>query len=260
MAIQGIPSTTTTSSGGTKMRALPARSRTDRAPALAAETPGSASELEERRVERLRPEIGPQDVAGVELRVGGLPDEEVRQSLLAAGSDHEVRIWLARRVESARDRGLIDLVGGDPTRCQTAKGVHELGAAGVVEGDVQRQPGAGRGLGEGALDGRAGVGGQFREAAQNVDADALLDEPVGLPAHRRLQQGEQAAHLLVRASPVLPAERVQGQVGDAAPDRVTEYVADGFDARGVALELRQAALPCPAPVAVHDDRDMGRKL
>ena len=71
---------------------------------------------------------------------------------------------------------------------------------------------------------------------------------------------EQAGDLLVGARPVLAAERVQGQDRDAAGDRVAEESADGLDAGGVTVELGQVALPRPAAIAVHDDRDVARQF
>ena len=76
----------------------------------------------------------------------------------------------------------------------------------------------------------------------------------------RLEQAEQAVDLVVRAGPVLAAEGVQGQDRDTAPDGVAEDLADGLDAGGMSVELRQALLAGPAAVAVHDDRDVARQL
>src|SRR5689334_24586715 len=106
---------------------------------LAAEASMAAGELEQRGVERIGPEVGPQRVAAVELRVRRLPDEEVREPLLAAGPDHEIRVGQAGGVERGADRLLVDLLGRDAARGETTERVHELGAAGVVEGDVEQQ-------------------------------------------------------------------------------------------------------------------------
>src|SRR5688572_19178288 len=62
----GQPRRTTAMSGGTKSAELQARWRSMRS---APEAPGPSRELEERLVEGLGPEIGPQDIAGVELGV-----------------------------------------------------------------------------------------------------------------------------------------------------------------------------------------------
>ena len=70
-------------------------------PRLASEPALASGELEEGRVERGRPEVGPEGLAEVELGVGRLPDEEVREALLAAGPDHEVGVGQAGRVQDA---------------------------------------------------------------------------------------------------------------------------------------------------------------
>jgi hypothetical protein len=41
---------------------------------------------------------------------------------------------------------------------------------------------------------------------------------------------------------------------------VTEERADRLDTGGVAIELGEIALPSPASVSVHDDRDVARQL
>ncbi len=52
-----------------------------------------------RLLERLPREIGPQLVAEDELRVGGLPEQVVREAPLAGGADDQVRVVHLGRVE-----------------------------------------------------------------------------------------------------------------------------------------------------------------
>ena len=80
-----------------------------------------------------------------QLAIGGLPEQEIRQPLLAAGADDEVGVGQVRRVEV-----LADQVGGDrfEARCapaltsaaSRARGARDLLARAVVEGDDQREP------------------------------------------------------------------------------------------------------------------------
>ena len=114
----------------------------------APEPAGPPGELEERGVERLRPEVRPQHLGRVELGVGGLPDQEVRQALLAAGPDDEVGVGQAGGVEGGRRSSASSIVsaGDAARRDQAPDRVDELGPAGVVEGDVQEQPVAAGGL------------------------------------------------------------------------------------------------------------------
>src|SRR6185436_3492909 len=104
------PSASTTSRTGTRIAALIARSRiTSLRTARSATVSSLASrELQECRVECLGPEIGPERLAPVELGVGGLPDQEVRQALFPAGADDEVRIGHAGGVQRVVDRRLVD--------------------------------------------------------------------------------------------------------------------------------------------------------
>src|SRR6187431_705849 len=100
------PTARTTRSTGTRMAALIARWRT---PARLASEPTLASgELEECRVERGGPEIGPQVVAEVELSVGRLPDQEIGEALFATGPDHEVGIGQACGVQDAGHGRFVD--------------------------------------------------------------------------------------------------------------------------------------------------------
>src|SRR5262245_3114735 len=54
--------------------------------------PRPALELRDRAVEIGRPEVGPEGGRDQELRVGDLPQEEVRDSHLAAGANQEIGI------------------------------------------------------------------------------------------------------------------------------------------------------------------------
>ena len=76
----------------------------------------SSRELQERRVERLGPEVRPERLAPIELGVGGLPDQEVRQALLASGPDQQVRVGQARRVQRGTDGGLVDRLSREDLR------------------------------------------------------------------------------------------------------------------------------------------------
>ena len=110
------------------------------------------------------------------------------------------------------------------------------------------------------VDRPAGLGWELVEAAEQADAHALAPQLVGLAADGRLEQAEQAPDFVVGARPVLAAERVQRQDGDAPSDGMAEDLADGLDAGGMPIELRQPLLACPATVAIHDDRDVARQL
>ena len=113
-----------------------------------------------------------------------------------------------------------------------------------------------RGGRERVLDRGARQGRQLVGPSEHPDLDALLDERGRLVADRRLEQADEHLDLAARAGPVLAAERVDREHRDAPPDGVLDDRSDGLDAGRVALRLGQAALPRPAAVAVHDDRDV----
>jgi hypothetical protein len=248
-------------SGGTRTAADRARSRISRSgSSTAPEAPRAARVLEERVVERQRPEVGPQHVAEHELRVGTLPDEEVADPLLAAGPDQQVGVGHAGGVQGVRDGALVDRLGRDAARGQPPERVDELRPARVVEGDVEEEPIAVGRARQRVLDRLARGRRQLLAPAEEPDPDALRAQLVGLVANGLLQEPEEPGHLVVRAGPVLAAEGVQGEHRHPPLHRVTEQAADGLDACRVAFELRPALRACPAPIAVHDDRDVPRQL
>src|SRR5262245_14381988 len=149
-AIAARPIQSATRRTGTRTRAESARVRsTPSLPTVPARPP---CELEQRGVERVGTEVGPQAVGEHELRVGRLPDEEVADPLLAAGPDDEVGVGQAARVQGLADRPLVDVLGRDAGGGDAPERVHELGAAGVVPRDVEVEARAARGPVECALD------------------------------------------------------------------------------------------------------------
>ena len=75
------------------------------------ETPVAPRILLHRPVEiRLR-EIGPQHLGEPQFGVGGLPQEEIAQPLLAAGADHQIGIGPRGRVER-RGESLLPISPG----------------------------------------------------------------------------------------------------------------------------------------------------
>src|SRR4051794_15153013 len=148
----------------------------------------AAGELEKGGVECVRTEVGPEVLGEVELGIGRLPDQEVGETLLAAGPDHQVWIWQAGRIEARADRAFVDLIGRDAALAEPPERVDKLRTAGVVEGDVEEQPGTPGGGLERFTDGGPGRLRQLIEAAKEPDANTLGAELVGLAADRRLEQ------------------------------------------------------------------------
>src|SRR5258706_3713060 len=68
-------------------------------------------ELGDRLEEMPRAEVRPENGRDVDLRVGDLPEQIVRDAHLPAGADQEVRIRQSGRVEARGDGLLVDVLG-----------------------------------------------------------------------------------------------------------------------------------------------------
>ena len=96
-------------------------------------------------------------------------------------------------------------------------------------------------------------------AADDVEADVVLEQRRELRAQIPLQQHHQRADFGGRPLPVLDRERIERQHLEAEPRRGLDHVAHGVDAGAMAFDPRQVALARPAAVAVHDDGDVARE-
>ena len=151
-------------------------------------------------------------------------------------------------------------VGGDAVLEAAPDGVHDLRPTGVVEGDVERHPGAPGGLLRVPPRWTSRVGSaQLRHPTQQPDRDALAHQVGGVVTDGGVEQREQHLDLLARARPVLAAEGVDGEHLDATLLGPLDDGPDRVHARGVTLGLGDAALARPSAIAVHDDRDMPRR-
>ena len=91
-------------------------------------------------------EVGPERVGDPDLGVRDLPEQEVADAHLAARADQQIGIGLAGGVEELAEAPLVEIVGRDAGRDRAARGVDDLGAAAVVERDVEQHAGVARGL------------------------------------------------------------------------------------------------------------------
>ena len=98
-------------------------------------------------------EVGPHHGREHELGVGGLPEKEIAEPLLAAGSDQEIRIGNARGEQPRGEQRLVDVVGRDLARLdrlgEPPRRLDDFAPAAVVERHDERQRAivAGRALG-----------------------------------------------------------------------------------------------------------------
>src|SRR5512135_3807669 len=73
-------------------------------------------------------EIRPEDGRDPDLRVGDLPEQEIRDPELAAGADEEVRVGNARGQKEAPEALLVEVAGPDPAAAEDGPGgLHDLG-------------------------------------------------------------------------------------------------------------------------------------
>src|SRR5437762_6551008 len=229
----------------------------------AAVAPLALLEVEDRLEEVTLPEVGPERRRHPDLAVGDLPEEEVRHPHLSGSADQEVRIRQTRGREAGAERLLVDLLRGQPSRGdvvrERAAGVHDLGPPAVVERDVERHPPAGGGAGEPAgqllLDRTV----ELVHAPDHAEPDVVLEQVRELLVQILLQERHQRHDLEARPLPVLDREGVKGQCVELQTGAALDDLAHRRDARAVPLDARKAALPRPAAVAVHDDRDVPRK-
>src|SRR5438046_3744938 len=206
-------------------------------------------------------EVGPERRRHPELGIGDLPQQEVRDAHLAARADEQVGIRQALGVERAADVRLRHRVRRQLARLhaprEDAKGVEQLVAPAVVEGDEEREARVvarlERDVLEPATDGQRHAG----RAPDHAQPHLVLHEVRQLAIDRLLEQPHQHCDLVLRAVPVLRGERVERE--EAQPGRVggADDRARRLHALAMAGHARQAALDRPAPVAVHDDGDVG---
>src|SRR5918999_1554870 len=102
----------------------------------AAPAPGAGPERLQSLQELLGGEVGPQRFRHVELGVGYLPEQEVRDAQLAACPDQQVDLGYVGGVEVTGERHLVDVLRRESVCDYPPGGVHDLRASSIVERDV----------------------------------------------------------------------------------------------------------------------------
>src|ERR687890_83241 len=111
----------------------------------AAPAPRPGPERLEGPQELLRGEVGPHRFRHVELCVGYLPEQEVRDAQLAAGPDQQVDLGYVGGVEVTGERHLVDVLRRETVCDYPPGGVHDLRASSIVERDVDVEAAVTRG-------------------------------------------------------------------------------------------------------------------
>src|SRR5439155_21899490 len=91
------------------------------------------------------------------------------------------------------------------------------------------------------------------------EADVLFHDLRAFPDQILAEQGHEKIELLTRAFPVFAAQAEKSELADAQPATFLHRGANALDTAAMALDPRQAALPRPAAVAVHDDGNVPRQ-
>src|SRR5665213_2053000 len=171
----------------------------------------------------LRAIVGPKHVLEDQLGIGRLPEQEVGQPLFAAGADDQVGRQGLRGGQRRLEGRLVDSRGVHPAIAyghrQLARRVGDVGAAAIVEGDLQQEAVVVLRAGLRPLDDLQYVRAQPRAAADNADAHALAVQPGQVGLHIELEQGHELGDLMGGSAPVLGRKAEDGQLVDAQAGR-----------------------------------------
>ena len=97
-------------------------------------------------------------------------------------------------------------------------------------------------------------------AADHADANVLVHDRRAFFDHVLFEQMHQELEFQLRPLPVLARQAVQRELLDVEPSALFGGAANAGHAAAMALDARQALPLSPAPVAVHDGRDVPRPV
>src|ERR1700674_6086234 len=175
-------------------------------------------------------EIGPERLGAVELGVRRLPEQEIAESHLAGGADHEVRIGQPPCVEMTRQAGIVE--GGQVRALsrQFSDGVDDLLPAAVIDRNIEDRFGADPGSFAGLPHLVLERGRKLLQPAGEAELDPAAAELVDLAPDGLREQAHQGIDFIARPRPVLCRKGVQRQDPYAASIRRFRDAADGFAA------------------------------
>src|SRR5439155_21625473 len=109
-----------------------------------------------------------------------LPEQEVADAHLSARADQEVGIRLAGRIEKFAEAALVEIVRSYPRRNGAPCGVDDLGAAAVIESDVEQHAAVALGLPDAGLQLVPHIVRQFFGAPDDLKANVVLEQGIEL--------------------------------------------------------------------------------
>src|ERR671910_3420214 len=224
----------------------------------AAPAPRPGPERLEGPQELLRGEVGPQRFRHVELGVGYLPEQEVRDAQLAAGPDHQVDLGYVGGVEVTGEGHLVDFLRRKTVCDYPAGGVHDLSASTVVERDVDVEAVVIRGKVLSLLHCFQHRGRQVLPSAQKTEPGPTLVQLGHFLAGRVKEELHERLYLSFRTRPVLGREGIEGERLHPGASSGLQQGRENRDTGPVACRAGKPASLGPAPVAVHNDGHVTR--
>src|SRR5438105_13470501 len=226
------------------------------------EAPFAAAEFVDRLLQVAFRKIGPQRLRKNELGIGALPKEKIADALLAARPDQQIRIGKLRGKQVASETSLVDRVYGESAGrhlpCNLADRGDNLGAGAIGQCDRQGDPTVITCHSLGVLNHADDVGIQLAQLTDHLQANSVTVQFGNLATQVMAQQAHQIVDLRRRPLPILRGEAEQCEVRNPKFGRGNDRAPRSLGTPPMAGDPRQAVSLRPAPVAVHDDRDMPR--
>src|ERR671913_104994 len=224
----------------------------------AAPAPGAGPERLQSLQELLGGEVGPQRFRHVELSVGYLPEQEIRDAQLAAGPDQQVDLRYVGGVEVTGERHLVDVLRRESVCDYPPGGVYDLRASSIVERDVDVEAVVTRGEDLSLLHCFQHRGRQMLPSAQKTEPGTTLVQLRHFLTGRVEEELHERLYLSLWTCPVLGREGIEGKRLHPGASSGLKQGSEHRDTGPVACRARKPASLGPAPVAVHNDGHVTR--